>query len=124
MLIPHSNGFTMTRREIRAMLADLKKLRKEGPSRPSCGICANLERLRFNSGYAYPSPYNCLPNLWLDWPHISGDPNYPVPHTDTSTKMYGLLQPSYNAWGRNTTVGELRWNLLDFLIAKLQPLTR
>lgn len=95
------------------LLAALRKLRDEGPSRPDQGICGNVP------GWA--GLY--LDSLWERWPHYSGMYGFPVPHPRSkhpgaAAKIY--LHPRTLHWSRRTKYGRLRWALLDWLIEQLE----
>ena len=93
------------------LLAALRKLRDEGPSRPDQGICGNL-RVRL--------PENYLRERWKNWPHYSGVEGFPVPSSNRKTGPVGVYYHYISKWSRRTRYGRLRWALLDWLIEQLE----
>lgn len=100
------------------LLEKLQELHTNGPAPYNHGICTQLTGLT-NQESRYMS------HLMHLWPGSSGHPDYPVPanRTDTSPKAaYHKCMESNTKkmWDRNTEYGQLRWELLEWLIEELQ----
>lgn len=52
-----------------------------------------------------------LGKLFVEWPKFSGNTAYPIGW---------LARVSATLWDRNTEYGQLRWELLEWLIKELQ----
>lgn len=101
------------------LLEKLQELHTNGPAPYNHGICTQVsEHLTIQErGYML-----CL---MQQWPGRSGRVNFPVPanRTDTSPKAaYHKYMESNTKqmWDRNTEHGQLRWELLEWLIEELQ----
>ncbi len=77
------------------------------------GICSNLREIADEGSYAL------LADLWTKWPYFSGNRRYPVPSSNSDSNS-NVKNRSF--WDKNTEYGQLRWNLLDFLISELSSL--
>ena len=78
------------------------------------GICANTRYIVDDGSYV---AYNVIEYLSPKWPKYSGDIAYPVPSPNgKETPMYAYNY-SDNLW--TGEYGQLRYELLDFLIEEL-----
>lgn len=101
------------------LLEKLQELHTNGPAPYNHGICTQL------SGPLTIRERGCLLHLMQQWPSRSGSVNFPVPasRTDTSPKAAQLKYAKSNTkqmWDSNTEHGQLRWELLEWLIEELQ----
>lgn len=101
------------------LLEKLQELHTNGPAPYNHGICTQL------SGPLTALEIGCLLHLMQLWPGSSGHIDYPVPASriDTSPKAaYHKYMESNTKqmWDRNTEYGQLRWELLKWLIEELQ----
>ncbi len=102
-----------------SLLEKLQELHTNGPAPHNGGICTQLSRhltIR-ESGY--------LSHLMQQWPGRSGRIKFPIPanRTDTSLKAAEfkyMKSDTEQMWDRNTEYGQLRWELLEWLIEELQ----
>lgn len=104
-----------------SLLEKLQELHTNGP-KPYChGICTQLTSLtsltRLERGY--------MLHLMQLWPGSSRHPDFPVPanRTDTSLKAAQhkyMASDTKQMWDRDTEHGQLRWELLEWLIKELQ----
>lgn len=97
------------------MTSLLEKLYTNGPAPRSYGICTQLTNLE--KGY--------MLHLMQQWPGSSGNVYFPVPaiRTDTSpqaAKVKYVKSNTKQMWDRDTEHGQLRWELLEWLIEELQ----
>lgn len=82
-----------------------------------CGICTNYTLNSGNWGY-------CILEIHMDkylinfhhWEHFSGVNKYPIPAHIGAGRAYETL----NKWDRRTKYGQLRWQLLDWLIEQFE----
>lgn len=101
-----------------SLLEKLQELHSTGPAPRSHGICAQLTGLtHLERGY--------LLHLMQLWPGCSCHVDYPVPasRTDTSPKAARIKyieSSTKQMWDRDTEHGQLRWELLEWLIEELQ----
>lgn len=101
------------------LLEKLQELHTNGPT-PYCrGICTQLHSHLTIQERGY------LLHLIQQWPGSSGRVNFPVPasRTDTSPEAaYHKYMESNTKqmWDRDTEHGQLRWELLEWLIEELQ----
>lgn len=101
-----------------SLLEKLQELYTTGPAPRSYGICTQLTGLtNLERGY--------LLHLMNKWPSRSGNVNFPVPasRTDTSPKAAKIKYRKSNTkqmWDHDTEHGQLRWELLEWLIEELQ----
>lgn len=93
-------GYVMSK----AILEALKQIEKNPDH--SQGICGNLYELT-KLGVTYIS------RPASEWPHYSGDFEFPVPGKSTG---YVEAQREGNLWNPNEPQGAYRWSLLAFLI--------
>ena len=101
-----------------SLLEKLQELHTTGPAPRSYGICTQLTGLtHLESG--------CLLHLMQQWPGSSGNVNFPVPTSRTDTrpqaaKVKYVKSNTKQMWDRDTEHGQLRWELLEWLIEELQ----
>lgn len=101
------------------LLTALKQLKEQGPAPHNYGICTQISRHLTIRESRYMS------HLMQQWPGRSGSRNYPVPASRTD-RSYLAAQLKYaesntkQMWDRNTEQGQLRWELLEWLIEELQ----
>ena len=101
------------------LLERLQELHTNGPAPNNHGICTQV------SEHLTIQERGCLLRLMQQWPGRSGRVNFPVPanRTDTSPKAaYHKYMESNTKkmWDRDTEHGQLRWELLEWLIEELQ----
>lgn len=101
------------------LLEKLQELHTSGPAPYNHGICTQL------SGPLTALEIGCLLHLMQLWPGSSGHIDYPVPASriDTSPKAAKVKYVKSNTkqmWDRDTEHGQLRWELLEWLIEELQ----
>lgn len=99
------------------LLAALIKIKQDGPKDLNCGICSNAQEL--------VDPYECsdggmayhlISAYSVEWPKFSGDKLYPIP-SPTGNDPMDEYDYSDDLW--TGAYGELRYELLDFLINEL-----
>lgn len=101
-----------------SLLEKLQELHTNGPVPYSLGICTQVNGItHLERGY--------MLHLMQQWPGSSSNANFPVPasRTDTSIKAAQVKYAKSNTkqmWDRNTEHGQLRWELLEWLIEELQ----
>lgn len=101
-----------------SLLEKLQELYTNGPAPYYHGICTQLTGLtNLERGY--------LLHLMQQWPGRSGHIDFPVPasRTDTSPKAARIKyieSSTKQMWNRDTEHGQLRWELLEWLIEELQ----
>lgn len=101
-----------------SLLEKLQELYTNGPAPHSYGICTQL------TGLTGPERVYLL-HLMQQWPGSSGHIYFPVPASRTNTSP-GAAQIKYSKsstkqmWHCNTEHGQLRWELLEWLIEELQ----
>ena len=101
------------------LLEKLQKLHTNGPAPYDYGICTQLSR------HLTIQERGCLLHLMQQWPGRSGHIYFPVPASriDTSPKAAQVKYVKSNTkqmWDRDTEHGQLRWELLEWLIEELQ----
>lgn len=106
------------------ILTALLEIRDEGPSSNASGICHNLDKNVFIANDKRTDLKECGEvSNWLEfnfvkWPKFSGEIAYPVPTPEgvnfTPETMYFAQEDQWVG-----EYGELRYELLDFLIAQL-----
>lgn len=97
----------------------LQELHTNGPAPYNHGICTQV------SEHLTIPERGCLLHLMQQWPGCSGSVNYPVPASRTDTSPEAARRKymeSYTKqmWDRDTEHGQLRWELLEWLIEELQ----
>lgn len=101
-----------------SLLEKLQELHTNGPKLYCHGICTQLNGLTSQEeGY--------MLHLMNQWHNRSGHIDYPVPasRTDTSPKAAQhkyIVSNTTQMWDRDTEHGQLRWELLEWLIEELQ----
>lgn len=101
------------------LLEKLQELHTSGPAPYKLGICTQISRHLTIRESRYMS------HLMQLWPGSSGHIDYPVPASriDTSPKAAKVKYEISNTklmWDRDTEHGQLRWELLEWLIEELQ----
>lgn len=99
--------------EKQAILEALLKIRDDGPEFKSVGICGNLV---LEEQFSLEIQEDWLEEQFLSWPEFSGDINFPVP--DDSFGAADAYFSSAEMWD-DSSYGQARWRLLDFLISTL-----
>lgn len=99
------------------ILTSLKSLKNRGPSDESFGICNNLSKYSNRHVTEFWDAYGFVKQYSRGWKHHSGDVDYPVPGPETKGAW---TLSHYNKWNKNTRHGRLRWQLLNYLIKKLE----
>lgn len=100
------------------LLEKLQELHTNGPAPYNHSICTQLTGLTSQErGY--------MLYIMRQWPERSGHIDLPVPasRTDTSPKSAQhkyMASDTKKMWDRNTEYGQLRWELLEWLIEELQ----
>lgn len=89
------------------ILQSLQDLKFNGPRYPKKGICGHIPLSQRQV------VFQRLYGLFTQWPQFSGDLHFPVPPGPEA--YYG----SQDKWDSNTTYGQARYDLLDFLIKEL-----
>lgn len=115
----------MTPRQL--ALKALLWIRDEGPGDQSCGICTNVEEKIDDMTYAMDlswkqseGAYRIVKNAMREWPKYSGDPSYPIKPEDTDPEMaYDDAKKYGGMWEKYTVYGDLRWELVNWLIETL-----
>ena len=102
-----------------SLLEKLQELHTSGPASYNHGICTQISRHLTIQERGY------MLHLMQQWPGRSGSIDFPVPanRTDTSLKAAQIKYIKSNTkqmWDRNTEYGQLRWELLEWLIEELQ----
>lgn len=102
-----------------SLLEKLQELHTNGPKPYYIGICTQISRHLTILESRY------MLHLMQQWPGSSGHIDYPVPasRTDTSPKAAQVKYVKSNTkqmWDRDTEYGQLRWELLEWLIEELQ----
>lgn len=102
------------------VLSALKSIKKSNTRRPSSvGICGSV-KMFFEDGNVFftVKDQNILHRLMEDWPKHSGVSEFPIcVHGPNPMKEY---MACLNMWDQNTKYGQLRWELLEWLINKLE----
>lgn len=101
-----------------SLLKKLQELHTNGPAPYNHGICTQVNGItHLERGY--------MLHLMQQWPERSGHIDWPVPasRADKSPKSAYHKYMESNAkqmWDSNTEYGQLRWELLEWLIEELQ----
>lgn len=100
------------------LLKKLQELHTYGPKPYCCGICSQVKGITVQER-VYMS------HLMQLWPDSSGHVGYPVPTSRTCSSPKAaetkfLQSNTKQMWDRNTEHGQLRWELLEWLIEELQ----
>lgn len=96
----------------RILLAGLIAVRDAGGD-TSCGICRAID---VKVGDLIPTS-GMLEKLFVKWPKFSGCVVYPI---EGKWQAYDSARFNRTLWDRNTEHGQLRWELLEWLIEELQ----
>lgn len=84
---------------------------------PEEGICTNVEMATFSiQGADDLAMITIMADIWKNWPEFSGHGRYPVPFKDRDPK--DTFHAAFSMW--ESTYGESRRRLLNFLIEQLQ----
>ncbi len=112
---------------LRGILEDLKV---QGPDSPKQGICSAVVTANGRLPWDFYLDAWCRPlmdafhRIVETWPRYSGDPSYPVPGAypweAPPARAYNL---SPNKWDRSTEYGRARWELVEYVIQKLEAET-
>lgn len=94
------------------LLSALTTIKKNGPQSRIDGICCAITDI--NPDYAAYEYDDLLEEIFFRWPKYSGSPQFPVP------PGYTAYMDIIDCWDRDTEYGQLRWELLDFLIEELK----
>lgn len=98
------------------LLDSLIDIKVNGPMIKSHGICDNLLEDDYLHGNVEMWSAD-LEQLMTKWHKFSGDECFPVPSTDSSLEAWRKYLQTHNKWiGK---YGQLRYELLDFLIKEL-----
>lgn len=121
------------------ILACLQEIRYRGPLDVEAGICNNVFDLRDPRGFSFSltEMHEVFKETWVRWPKYSGNPTYPVPAPDdhqlqpdshctlgdwaamsSVARAYIIFYDVLNGW--EGEYGNLRMELLDFLISELE----
>ena len=88
---------------------------------PELGICAGVEMYYNGQGFIFDSADGQeLKHLMSLWPKFSGKAFYPVPSMTEGMDACDEFQNCMNCWSRETAYGQLRWELLEFCIQRLE----
>ena len=102
-----------------SLLEKLQELHTNGAAPYNLGICTQLSR-------PLTTQDRCdMLHLMQQWPGGSGNIDFPVPasRTDTNPEAAQIKYAKSNTkqmWDRDTEYGQLRWELLEWLIEELQ----
>lgn len=111
----------MNHRIRKAMLAALKLIKHdESLINKKEGICGNLDDVLYEifEYEAWHEAYDHTGRLASKWPKHSGNRSYPVPHPEYGPEI--AFDLTDDLWDRNTQYGRDRWELLEFMIEKLE----
>lgn len=102
-----------------SLLKKLQELHTNGPAPCDNGICTQI------SMHLTSRERDYMLHRMQQWPGHSGNIDFPVPasRTDTSPKAAEIKymeSSTKQMWDRNTEYGQLRWELLEWLIEELQ----
>lgn len=92
--------------EEQIVLEDLVILRDNGPHSPNQGICFHVHCEMI------------LEPLFRQWDKFSGNEKYPIPCSVLGSEDAYIQQG--DMWDKRFKYNKLRWELLDFLIDKLE----
>lgn len=101
-----------------SLLEKLQELYTNGPAPHSYGICTQLTGLTsLERGY--------MLHLMNQWPDSTGHLDYPVPANRTSkchktAQHKHMVSSTEQMWSKGQEYGQLRWELLEWLIEELQ----
>lgn len=88
---------------------------------PNTGICGQITKQYLALGYPLQySPQELVGSLSKDWEHYSGSPNYPIRTGNKGgCEQYGDTDLY---WTKRSAYGRARYQLLEFLIAKVEAM--
>lgn len=98
------------------MLDALLTIKTSGAIDIDAGICDNVVNLLEDNGHHYRTIYDLIGSISSNWERFSGNTEYPVPAV-TKTTPREEFDKSVGMWSGE--YGELRHELLDFLIEEL-----
>ena len=101
--------FQPTKYDLYDLLKVLKELRDIHKPNCSKGICSFLTE----------SQQAICRSIWVKWPKYAGSPCFPVPHPRTMGLGHGAYYV-YHRWNKKSKYGQLRYELLDFLITTVE----
>jgi hypothetical protein len=103
---------TISKERLRELLLQMKRIQVKGPSNHCYGICANAN--------VYISEIEALVH---DWPKYSGDLDFPIespnPHL-SNQEIYRQSSKRETMWSKHSQYGRLRWELLGFMVNKIE----
>lgn len=115
------------------VLASLRWVRDGNITGRSLGICYNYEfapgfgelRREWGETVAGDKGAYVLTKIWRSWPYFSGSNTFPVPAGRSPLVRYrstasAAFYMAADQWDELTEYGQLRRELLDFLIADLE----
>lgn len=109
---------------VRLMRASLEAWSKPNSHPPisKVGICGNLHFILTSksqrAGRYYMRAWDPLLDLMVQWPHFSGDPEYPIPSPTPDYSARKFYEATEEKWyGRS---GELRRDLCAFLAPRIE----
>lgn len=97
------------------MLCALNEIASRGPRFMYCGLCDNIYCML--EDYTYTISDNIMHKMFKMWPKFSGNIEYPIPG---GRKAYTESYDNKTLWDKSSEYGQLRWELLDFMIETLQ----
>lgn len=105
-------------------LETLKAIKEFGPKRQHAGICANSDLYRTDKeNLGWYECYKFVRDYSSDWSSYSGVAGYPIPSTLAGMcpeECFNEHVLEYNLWDKETEYGRLRWELLDYLIERVE----
>lgn len=81
----------------------------------NCGICSNFTWCMDGSAKELITIMEQYDIDFNDWENFSGDYEYPVPSNNPSFAYW-----HFDKWSKKTKYGQLRWQLLDWLIEQFE----
>ncbi len=88
---------------------------------PDMGICAGVDRYCEDHNWIFDSMDGLeLRHLMSLWPKFSGRTFHPVPSTDPDRDSRDMYMDCDDCWNKDTEYGQLRWELLEFCIQRLE----
>lgn len=95
------------------LLKALISLRDKGPLNVTQGICHNVKRIGWDELANYE-----LSDFMEGWPKHSRNNVYPIKVGEEHPG--NTYNKTENLWDRNTEYGQLRWELLNYMIETLE----
>jgi len=104
------------------VLEALKEIKNGNLLNEHCGICSNLHYICRDwywkdwdiAEWSYELGTNILDYYFEQWEHFSGNIEYPIEGSPDEYGMQGDMWDETNEWGK------LRWDLLDYLIERIE----